>query len=199
MTAVLLFAGLAALTIVWLRSGEVEVVPPDHVPRQHGEIVTASIAVQAPGEAVTEPAEVDVDADVPHAPAASPFPRLFRLASEAQRPDGSFPMQWDYTHLQTLGAGDTFAIDMPGSDEPYVAMVTNEESFDGSRRLAGRIHDGGIESWPFSLTVSSDGYTVVGNLTTGAGHFAVDADANGGRLRSDRGEALHQEESGHLE
>ncbi len=185
--------------IAWLRSGEVEVVPPGHAPRQHGEIVTTLMAVQAPREAVTEPAEAEVNADVMPPPAASPFPRLFRLASEAQRPDGSFPMQLNYTHLQTLGAGDTFAIDMPGSDEPYVAMVTNEESFDGSRRLAGRMHDGGIESWPFSLTVSSDGYTVVGNLATAAGHFAVDADASGGRLRSDPGEALQQEESGHLE
>lgn len=161
--------------------------------QQSGKVVMAPVAVTPLAEADTPSAKTEVD--MPNAPYAPNLPRLFQLTREAQRPDGSFPVQWDHARIQALRPGDVFGIDMPGSDEPYTAQVADEENFDGARRLSGRMHDGGIESWPFSLTLSSDGYTVVGNLTTAVGHFSVDADANGGRLRSAADEEWQNEES----
>nr|WP_315595164.1 hypothetical protein [uncultured Cupriavidus sp.] len=194
--AVLVFAGLAALTVEWIRSGGMgrsESVPVEDAMPQPDELVMAPVAATPLAEAETPSAETE--ADVPDAPDAPDLPRLFRLTREAQRRDGSFAVQWDHARVQALRPGDVFAIDMPGGDEPHTAQVAGEESFDGGRRLSGRMHDGGIGSWPFSLTLSSDGYTVVGNLTTAIGHFSVDADANGGRLRSAAEEEWQNEES----
>ncbi|BAV96280.1 hypothetical protein LEN_0793 [Lysobacter enzymogenes] len=128
--------------------------------------------------------------------AAPPSPYLFRYLPHTQAADGSFALQWQPEDFAELRAGDAFTLELPMSRATYKARVNEAIDVPGGRRLTGRLHDGGVESWPFSMTILGDGRTVVGNISAYGRKFALQIGKAGASLRdtTDEGHKLFESE-----
>jgi hypothetical protein len=141
-----------------------------------------AFATRAPsgGPAHAMPIRPDLAADAPLA---------FDYTDEPLLADGSFPVKWNFEAWSRLGPGDVMKVRLPFGAEPYTAVVLEDVSFDGTRRLSGRLQDDqSIDSWPFSMTMSSDGQYVTANFTAAAASFSLDADQRGGHLKNTAGD-----------
>ncbi len=115
---------------------------------------------------------------------ASATPLAFDYADQPLLPDGSTPVKWNFDALTGLHPGDAMKVRLPFGAEPYTAIVLQDVSSNGMRRLSGRLqNDQDIDSWPFSITLSPDGQYATANFTTAAASFNVDGDRRGGRLK----------------
>jgi hypothetical protein len=129
-------------------------------------------------------------------PVDRPSPHLFRYLPHTQAADGSFALQWQPADFAELRAGDAFTLELPMSRATYKARVNEAIDVPGGRRLTGRLHDGGVESWPFSMTILGDGRTVVGNISAYGRKFALQIGKAGASLRdtTDEGHKLFESE-----
>ncbi|MDR0181693.1 hypothetical protein [Lysobacter arvi] len=123
------------------------------------------------------------------APHGAELPLAFDYAAGQPQPDGSFAVRWDFEATRTLRPGDVMRVHLPFAATPYTASVQEESTVGGTRRLTGRLReDDGIDSWPFSVTLSADRQYVAANFETAAAHFSVEADPRGGRLKDTQGD-----------
>ena len=121
---------------------------------------------------------------------AADVPLAFDYIGEQPGPDGSFAVQWDFDATADLHPGDAVRVRLPFATAPYTAVVQEEATVEGIRRITGRLQDDhGVDSWPFSITLSADRQYVAANFETGAAQFGVDAGPGGGRLKDGRAEA----------
>lgn len=116
---------------------------------------------------------------------AADAPLAFDYTDKPLLADGTFQVQWNFEASSQLRLGDVMKVRLPFAAEPYTAIVLEDTSSNGTRRLSGRLQDDqNIDSWPFSMTMSSDGQYVTANFTTATGSFSLDATPRGGHLRS---------------
>ncbi|KRB03188.1 hypothetical protein ASD86_20005 [Lysobacter sp. Root690] len=130
---------------------------------------------------------------------AGELPRPFQYLRESQRADGSFPLQSNPAVLDALRVGDAFIIDLPMGRSAYTAQVAQAIDIPGGRRLSGRLHDGDIDSWPFSLTLMRDGRVVVGNISANQRQFSIQTGQAGGYLRDTTSESSRLIDSEHAQ
>jgi hypothetical protein len=125
---------------------------------------------------------------------ASGAPLAFDYTDQPMLPDGSLPVKWNFEALSQLQPGDSMKVRLPFGAEPYTAIVLDDVSSNGMRRLSGRLqNDRDIDSWPFSMTLSSNGQYVTANFTNAAASFNVDGDQHGGRLKDTAGDEARLE------
>lgn len=130
---------------------------------------------------------------------AAEFPRPFQYLRESQRADGSFPLQSNPAVLDALRVGDVFIIDLPMGRSAYTAQVAQAIDIPDGRRLSGRLHDGDIDSWPFSLTLMRDGRVVVGNISANQRQFSIQTGQADGYLRDTTSESSRLIDSEHAQ
>lgn len=185
--AVLAAAMLAAALVVLVASNR----PAAPAGPQSGAADSAGAAsAAAPAGALVPPAGRTPESAAP----SSPY--LFRYLPHAQAADGSFALQWQPEDFAELRAGDAFTLELPMSRATYEARVNEAIDVPGGRRLTGRLHDGGVESWPFSMTIVGNGRTVVGNISAYGRRFALQIGEAGASLRdtTDEGHKLFESE-----
>lgn len=123
----------------------------------------------------------------PASQADATLPLAFDYDASQPEADGSLPVDWNFEATAKLRPGDSIRVRLPFAAQPYRAIVTDETTQEGVRRITGRLQDdGGIDSWPFSISLAADGKYATANFETGAAHFTVDADPRGGHLRDAR-------------
>ena len=146
----------------------------------------------APAPALPSAGRTDT---IPPRPSPQPSaPSVFAYAESALQPDGSFSVTWNFDATSKLQPGDTLQVRLPFATEPYTAIVEDETTVEGVRRVSGRLQDDrGIDSWPFSITLSTDRKYATANFQTDAAQFSVTADPRGGQLKDTTGEAAKLE------
>jgi len=180
---VVLLAGAGWFALHRANEGGPHRRPPFDAPVEVATGVGANAAPSAP-QAPT------MGTTAPQASPSPPLPLAFEYADAQPAPDGSFAVRWDFGATARLHPGEAVRVRLPFAAEPYTAIVQEASSIEGTRRTSGRLQDDrGVDSWPFSMTLSTDGRYVTANFQTGAAQFSVEADPRGGRLKDAATEA----------
>lgn len=160
---------------------------------------TASVDMQPPAESLL-PYETVPTGALAEAGARKPLPQLFHYQESAPyEAGGERPITWDFSATQELRPGDSFAVILPSSGEPSEAVVMDESSVAGNRRLEGKLlTNDGMRDWPFSITLSEDGRYVAANFATATDNYSMEASERGGRIFSARNDAYLMEQDGQL-